>query len=406
MPDRIVIVGAGQAGGQTAVSLRLMGHEGPIVLIGDEAHVPYERPPLSKAFLAGDVGHERLYLKKPNYYGDHNIELKLNIRVAAINRAAKTVTLSSGESLSYDKLVLATGSRVRRLDVPGGDLKGIHYLRTLADVEAIKDSLKPGARVAIVGGGYIGLEVAAVLTKLDARPTVIEVMDQVMARAMAPKVASFFEQVHRAHGVDIRLQTGVTGFEAGADGHVAAAITNTGEKIPADLAIIGIGILPEVELAAEAGLTVENGIAVDEHGRTEDSSIFAAGDCTNHPNALLDRRLRLESVQNAVSQGKAVAGAIIGKLAPYTEVPWFWSDQFDLKLQIVGLSDPTDEVVIRGSMEERKFSACYLRDGVFVAINCINALRDFNAAKKLIAAHARPDPAKLADPDIALKEFE
>ena len=406
MSDKVVIVGAGQAGGQTAVSLRLMGHEGPVVVIGDEAHVPYERPPLSKAFLSGDVAHERLYLKKPGYYADHDIELKLNTRVKAIDRAAKTVTLASGESLSYDKLVLATGSRVRKLDVPGGNLPGIHYLRTLADVEAIKDSLKPGARAAIVGGGYIGLEVAAVLTKLDAKPVVIEVMDQVMARAMAPKVASFFEQVHRSRGVDIRLKTGVTGFEAGADGRVAAAITDSGEKIPADLAIIGIGILPEVELAAEAGLKVDNGIAVDEYGRTEDPAVFAAGDCTNHPNALLDRRLRLESVQNAVSQGKAVAGAIVGKPAPYAEVPWFWSDQFDLKLQIVGLSDPTDEVVIRGSLEEHKFSACYLRGGELVAINCINALRDFNAAKKLIAAHARPDPIKLADPDIALKEFE
>ena len=406
MPDRIVIVGAGQAGGQTAVSLRLMGHKGPIVLIGDEAHVPYERPPLSKAFLAGDVGHERLYLKKPTYYGDHDIELRLNTRVTAIDRAAKTVTLGSGENLTYDKLVLAMGSRVRRLDVPGGDLPGIHYLRTLADVEEIKASLKQSARAAIVGGGYIGLEVAAVLTKLGASPVVIEVMDQVMARAMAPKVASFFEQVHRSHGVDIRLKTGVTGFEAGSDGRVAAAITNSGEKIPADLVIIGIGILPEAELAAEAGLTVENGIAVDEYGRTEDPSVFAAGDCTNHPNALLDRRLRLESVQNAVSQGKTVATAIIGKPAPYAEVPWFWSDQFDLKLQIVGLSDPTDEVVIRGSVEECKFSACYLRNGIFVAINCINTLRDFNAAKKLIAAHARPDPVTLADPDIALKEFE
>ncbi len=406
MPEPVIIVGAGQAGGQTAVSLRLMGYEGPVLLIGDESHVPYERPPLSKAFLAGDVGHERLYLKRPTYYDDHDIALKLGMRVGAIDRTTKTVTLTSGESLGYDKLVLATGSRVRQLDVPGADLKGVHYLRTLGDVEAIKAELEPDAAVAIVGGGYIGLEVAAVMAKLGAKPVVIELLDQVMARAMAPDVAQFFEDVHRGEGVDIRLNTGVTGFQADDQGRVGAVATDTGETIAADLVIIGIGILPETGLAETAGLAVDNGIVVDDCGRTEDPSVFAAGDCTNHPNALLDRRLRLESVQNAVSQGKAVAAAIIGKPAPYAEVPWFWSDQFDLKLQIVGLSEPEDRVVIRGSLEDRKFSACYLRDGVFVAINCINALRDFTAAKKLVAAGARPDPARLADPDIALKEFE
>ncbi len=406
MSNPIIIVGAGQAGGQAAVSLRLMGHEGPILLIGDETHVPYERPPLSKAFLAGAHGHERLYLKRPDYYEQHGIELRLGTRVAAIDRAAKTVRLDSQETLAYDKLLLATGSKVRTLPVPGADLPGVHYLRTITDVEAIKDSLKPGSKAAIVGGGYIGLEVAAVLTKLGAKVTVIEVLDQLMARAMAPEVAAFFERVHREHGVDIRLKTAVTGFEAGSDGRVATVATDTDKTIPADLAIIGIGILPETGLAEAAGLTIDNGIVVDDCGRTSDPDIFAAGDCTNHPNALLDRRLRLESVQNAVSQGKAAAAAMIGKPAPYAEIPWFWSDQYDLKLQIVGLSEPGDRVVIRGSMDEAKFSACYLRDGVFVAINCINALRDFTAAKKLVAARARPDPAMLADAATPLKEFE
>ncbi len=406
MSNPIIIVGAGQAGGQAAVSLRLMGYEGPVLLIGDETHVPYERPPLSKAFLAGAHGHERLYLKRPDYYEQHGIELRLGTRVAAIDRAAKTVRLDSQETLAYDKLLLATGSKVRKLPVPGADLPGVHYLRTITDVEAIKDSLKPGSKAAIVGGGYIGLEVAAVLTKLGAKVTVIEVLDQLMARAMAPEVAAFFERVHREHGVDIRLKTAVTGFEAGSDGRVATVATDTDKTIPADLAIIGIGILPETGLAEAAGLTIDNGIVVDDCGRTSDPDIFAAGDCTNHPNALLDRRLRLESVQNAVSQGKAAAAAMIGKPAPYAEIPWFWSDQYDLKLQIVGLSEPGDRVVIRGSMDEAKFSASYLRDGVFVAINCINALRDFTAAKKLVAARARPDPAMLADTATPLKEFE
>jgi 3-phenylpropionate/trans-cinnamate dioxygenase ferredoxin reductase subunit len=406
MSDPIVIVGAGQAGGQAAVSLRLMGHDGPILLVGDESHIPYERPPLSKAFLAGDVTHERLYLKRPEYYEQHGIDLRLRTRVAEIDRSTKSVRLTSQEVLKYDKLLLATGSKVRKLPVPGGDLPGVHYLRTIADVEAIKAALTPGARVAIVGGGYIGLEVAAVMTKLGATVSVIEVLGQLMARAMAPEVAGFFERMHRAHGADIRLKTAVTGFEAGEGGRVAMVATNAGDKIPTDLVIIGIGILPQTELAEAAGLRIDNGIVVDDCGRTDDPNVFAAGDCTNHPNALLDRRLRLESVQNAVSQGKAAAAAMIGKPAPYAEVPWFWSDQYDLKLQIVGLSEPEDRVVIRGSMDEAKFSACYLRDGMFVAINCINSLRDFAAAKKLVAARARPDPIRLADPDTPLKEFE
>ena len=406
MSNPIIIVGAGQAGGQAAVSLRLMGYDGPVLLIGDEGHVPYERPPLSKALLAGEIPTERIYLKRPDYYEQHKIDLRLGARVTTIDRAAKIVRLESREALAYGKLLLATGSKVRKLPVTGAELPGVHYLRTITDVEAIKESLTPGARVAIVGGGYIGLEVAAVMTKLGAKVTVIEVLDQLMARAMAPEVANFFERVHRAHGVDIRLKTAVTGFEAGALGQVANVATNTDEAIPADLVIIGIGILPETGLAEAAGLEVDNGIVVDDCGRTSDPNVFAAGDCTNHPNALLDRRLRLESVQNAVSQGKAAAAAIIGKPAPYAEVPWFWSDQYDLKLQIVGLSEPGDQVVLRGSMDEAKFSACYLRDGVFVAINCINALRDFTAAKKLVAGRARPDPAKLTDAGIPLKEFE
>jgi 3-phenylpropionate/trans-cinnamate dioxygenase ferredoxin reductase component len=408
MANPIVIIGAGQAGGQTAVSLRLMGYDGPLVLVGDEAHPPYERPPLSKAFFSGETALERLYLKKPDYYGQHKIELRLSTRATGIDRAGKTVIFEDGSRLAYDKLVLATGSRTRRLSVPGADLKGVKYLRTIADVEAIKAAVSPGVKVAVVGGGYIGLEVAASLTKLGVIPTVIEALDQVMGRVMAPKIAHVFEEVHRAHGVDIRLKTGVTAFEsAKADpSRLAAVMTSTGEPVPADLAIVGIGILPETALADAAGLEIDNGIVVDDCGRTKDPAIFAAGDCTNHPNALLDRRLRLESVQNAVSQGKSAAAAMIGKPVPYAEIPWFWSDQYDLKLQIVGLSDRSDEVVIRGSLADRKFSACYLRGGVFVAIDCVNALRDFGAAKKLIAARARPDPERLADPNVALKEFE
>ena len=408
MANPIVIIGAGQAGGQAAVSLRQLGYDGPIVLVGDEAYPPYERPPLSKGFFAGETALERIYLKRADYYDQHKIELRLNTKATAIDRAAKTVALEPGGNLAYETLLLATGSRVRKLSVPGADLDGVKYLRTIADVEAIKAGLKPGAKVAVVGGGYIGLEAAAGLTKLGVLPTVIEAQDQLMGRVMAPEVAKVFEEVHRAHDVDIRLKTGVTAFEpAKADrGRLGAVMTTSGEPVPADLAIVGIGILPEVALADAAGLAIDNGIVVDDCGRTSDPTIFAAGDCTNHPNALLGRRLRLESVQNAVSQGKSATTAMIGKPTPYAEIPWFWSDQYDLKLQIVGLSERTDEVVIRGDLGTRKFAACYLRQGVFVAIDCVNALRDFAAAKKLIAAKIRPDPARLADPNIALKEFE
>jgi len=403
MTETYIIVGAGQAGGQAAAVLRSKGFEGRIVLIGEEPYVPYERPPLSKDLLAGAIEAEKTYLKKPDFYEEKNVELRLNERVIGIDRKAHTVNLESGETLTYDKLLIATGSRVRTLPAPGAELEGIHYLRNIADVDGIRAALKPGARVAIVGAGYIGLEVAAVARKLGHEVTVVEAMDRVMARVVAPVVSEFYDKVHRDAGVDLRLNTGLTAFEG--DTKFERLRLTDGSAVEGDFAVVGIGIVPNVELAEEAGLKVDNGIVVDEFGRTEDPDIFAAGDVTSHPNAILGRQIRLESVQNAMSQAKAAALAMMGTLEEYAEVPWFWSDQYDLKLQIAGLWEPDDQIVLRGDPATQKFSVVYMRNGEMAAINAINNMKDFLPAKKLIAAKKKLDPAQVADPEIALKQL-
>ncbi len=398
----VVIVGGGQAGGQAALSLRQNGYEGSITVVGDEPYVPYERPPLSKSFLAGDVTEERMFMRPAAFYADKHITLMQQATVARIDRAGHRVLLSDGASLPYSKLVLATGGRVRKMMCPGADLPGVHYLRNIDDVLGFRDRMTPGLKLVIVGGGYIGLEVAAVAVKRGCKVTVLEMMPLVLNRVVAPEMSHFYTDVHRAAGVDIRTSTAVTAFEG--NGKVDRVICGDA-SYEVDLVIVGIGIVPNVELAAEAGLAVDNGIMVDDCTRTDDPDIFAAGDCTNHPNAIIGERLRLESVPNALAQGKAVALAIMGKPTPVVEVPWFWSDQYDLKLQMTGLSKPGDQIVIRGSMAERKFSACYLRNGVFVACQAVNMAKDFLQSKKLIAEHARPDSAKLADSSIALKDL-
>ena len=403
MTETVVIVGGGQAGGQTALSLRQNGFEGPITVVGDEAYVPYERPPLSKGFLAGDVTQERMFMRPAAFYAEKHIALLQNTTAARIDRTGRRVHLANGEQLTYTKLVLATGGRVRKMNCPGAALPGVHYMRNIDDVLGFRDRMTPGLKLVIVGGGYIGLEVAAVAVKRGCKVTVLEMMPLVLNRVVAPVMSEFYSEVHRAAGVDIRTSTAVTAFKG--VGKVERVICGN-TVIAADLVIVGIGIVPNVELAAEAGLAVDNGIVVDDCARTDDPDIFAAGDCTNHPNSIVGGRLRLESVPNALAQGKAVALAILDKPEPMAEVPWFWSDQYDLKLQMTGLSRPGDQVVIRGVMAERKFSACYLRDGVFVACQAVNSAKDFLQSKKLIAVHARPDPAKLADPAVALKDLE
>ena len=398
----VVIIGAGQAGGQTALSLRAMGFDGKITLIGDEPYVPYERPPLSKSYLAGEVPEERMFMRPAALYTEKNITWLNNTTVARVDRTTKTVHLADGQFLPYAKLVFATGGRVRKMNCPGADLAGVHYLRNIDDVRGFRDKLLAGVKLVIVGGGYIGLEVAAVAIKRGCTVTVLEALPLVLNRVTAPEMSRFYTDVHRAAGVDIRTSTTVTAFEG--NGKVEHAVTSNG-TIDADLVVVGIGIVPNVELAQAADLAVDNGIVVDECARTADPDIFAAGDCTDHFNVAVGERLRLESVQNALAQGKAAALAIMGKPEPVNEVPWFWSDQYDLKLQMTGLSKPGDQILIRGSMTDRKFSACYLRDGVFVACQSVNMTKDFIQSKKLIASRATPDPARLADPMVALKDL-
>lgn len=403
MSAGVVIVGAGQAGAQAAITLRQHGYPGAVTLIGDEPYVPYERPPLSKSFMAGDSALEKMFMRTPEFYAEHTIDVRLNTPVAAIDRAAKTVRLGDGSAVAYDKLVLATGGRVRRLEVPGGGLPQVRYLRTITDVLGYRDQLAPGARLVIVGGGYIGLEVAAVAVKRGCAVTVLEAMPLVLNRVVAPELSRFYLEVHAAAGVTIVTSASVAGFEA--RGAVIEVVCAGERRFAADLVIVGIGIVPNVDLAAAAGLAVDNGIVVDAYAATADPDVFAAGDCTNHPSAAAGGRVRLESVQNALSQGKTAALSILGQHVPYDEIPWFWSDQYDLKLQMTGLSRPGDQVVIRGAMAERKFSVCYLRDGVFVACHAVNQAKDFIQSKKLIAARAVVDPARLADASVALKEL-
>ena len=398
--ERVVIVGAGQAGAQVATSLRQGGFDGGIVLLGDEPDLPYQRPPLSKKFLTGEVAAERAYIKPQAFYEQNRVELALARRVAGIDRAAGRVIDSQGTVWAYDALVLCMGTRSRRLAVEGGELPGVRYLRTMADARDIRGQAVSAGRAVVVGGGYIGLEVAASLRHLGAEVTVLEAQERVMNRVVAEPVSRFFTAEHRRHGVEILTGAGVSGF-SGKD-RVEAVAGSGGELWPTDLVVVGVGAVPNDELAREAGLEVANGIVVDSTGRTSDPAIWAAGDVTNLPSGLFDRRLRLESVHNAMAQAKAVAGSILGVPQPYDEVPWFWSDQYDIKLQIAGLSIAGDSVLLRGDPGTRAFSCLYMKDGRLMAVDAINRPADFIMAKQLIAERRVLDPARAADPAIKL----
>jgi len=325
------------------------------------------------------------------------------VRATAIDPVRKAVKLSDGGELAYSTLVLATGSRVRTLALPGADLPGCVYLRGIADVERLRDRIKPGARLVVIGAGYIGLEVAAVATKRGLKVTVLEAAPRVMARATCPEVSAFYEGVHRKAGVDIRCNTKIEAIER--DGN-ALVVRTSAEPVPADLVLIGVGIVPNVELAVEAGLKIGNGIVVDQHALTSDPSIYAVGDCCDLPcTHSPTNRVRLESVQNAIDQAKHAAAAICGKPKPYNEVPWFWSDQYDLKLQIAGLAAPDDQIVVRGDPAQRSFAAFHLRDGAIAAVEAVNAAPEYMMGRRLIAARARVAPERLADKAVSMKDM-
>lgn len=394
----MVIVGAGHAAGEAAASLRREGYDGEIVIIGDEPHIPYQRPPLSKQYLAGEHGLERVHLRPASAYEDRHITVKTGTRVEAIDTAAKTVTADSGERIGYHRLLLTTGARPRRLIVPGHDLRGIHYLRGIDDVDGIRADMAPGKKLVVIGGGYIGLEVAAVAVKHGLDVRVLEMERRILQRVTTERMSAYYHQLHQSRGVHVQTGAAVTAFKG--SGRVEGVLCGD-DEIPADIVIVGIGVIPNVELARDAGIDCDNGILVDDHCRTSAGDVFAAGDCTNHPNPLLGRRLRLESVPNATEQARVATANMCGGDRTYASIPWFWSDQYELKLQMVGLSADGDTEVVRGSMADDRFSVFYLRDGAVVAVDAVNGPREFIVCKRLIGRQV--DPRMLADPDTDLK---
>lgn len=393
----ILIVGAGQAAVQTAVTLRQRGFDGAIRIVGAESELPYQRPPLSKKYLAGTLDAGRLHLRPASYYEEHEVELVLDARVTSIEPERNCVRTASGRELGYDALLLATGSRPRRLEVSGAELLGVHYLRTVADADTLRESFASEAPLVIVGGGYIGLEVAAVAVQQGRAVTVLEAAERVMSRVVGEQVSSFYEARHREAGVEIVCGAAVERIE-GKD-RVTGVRIQDGRRFECGAVVAAVGIEPRTELALAAGLDVDDGIRVNELARTSASTIFAVGDCTSHPSALYGRRVRLESVHNAIEQAKTAALTLLDEQHPYVDVPWFWSDQYELKLQIAGLSAGHDSVVARGSPDHGHFALFYLRQGRVIAVDAINSPRDFIAGKKLVAERAVVPPALLADID-------
>jgi len=403
MTSKCVIVGASHAAGQLVVSLRQAGWAGDITVIGDEAYLPYHHPPLSKDYLSDKKTADELLIRPQEAYETANVNLKLGTRVTDIDRNAKTLSTDVGEIIPYDKLVLATGARVRKLPIQGADLPGVYYLRDMSDVTAIKAYVKHAKRAVIIGGGYIGLETAASLKMLGLEVTVLEAMPRILQRVTAPELSEFYKRVHKEEGVNVL------------EGVMASSITSVGDELSvidkndnhykAELVIIGIGVIPNTELASDAGLDVENGIVVNEFCQTSDADVYAAGDVTWHYNVKYDRHLRLESVPNATEQAKTVAGHICGKDKIYDSLPWFWSDQFDLKLQIAGLSEGYDDLILRGDSESsRSFAAFYFKGPALLAVDAVNAPREFAMTRMLLTQGKTLNKTKLADTTLALKE--
>ena len=399
----VVIVGAGHAGGTAAALLRQYGYEAPITIVGDEPVAPYQRPPLSKAWLKGETDAEALMLRPLTFYADHKIELILDVKVTAIHRAAKTVALDDGRTIAYDQLILALGSRARPLPIPGADLAGVLFLRSAADAETLKAAIGPGKRLAVIGGGYIGLEAAASGRTLGADVVVLEREPRLLARVACETLSTFFQRYHEARGVTFELGAQAVAFE-GEGGKLTGVKLADGRMIPCDEALVGVGALPNEELAKEAGLDCSGGIVVDMHARTSDPAIFAIGDVTHRPLPLYDRMFRLESVANALEQAKQAAAAIAGRPPPPPEVTWNWSDQYDVKLQLAGIAFDSDDILVRGDPATAKFAVFHLKGPVIRAVEAVNAPAEFMAARQLIGSQRPIDRAKLADPAISMKE--
>lgn len=402
----IVIVGAGHGGAQAAIALRQNKFEGSILMIGRDSEPPYERPPLSKEYFAREKEFERIYIRPPKFWGDKDVALRLNSTVTAVDPAAHTLTLADGSTVGYGKLIWATGGDPRRLSCPGGDLAGVHGVRDKADADRMMAELDGGAQnIAVIGGGYIGLEAAAVMTKLGRKVTLLEALPRVLARVAGEQLSDFYQAEHRSKGVDLRLNAMVDSLE-GADGKVTGVKLADGEVVPADMVVVGIGIIPAVGPLISAGAAGANGVDVDEYCRTSLPDIYAIGDCAAHANDFADGAvIRLESVQNANDMANTAARDIVGDPQPYHALPWFWSNQYDLKLQTAGLSIGHDQTVLRGDPATRGFSVVYLKGGKVIALDCVNAMKDYVQGRKLVEAGAVIAPELLADAGTPLKEM-
>ena len=395
-----VIVGAGHAGGRAAQAMRQCGFEGEILLIGEEPHVPYERPPLSKDLIVTDAGLEKVRLHDAAWYAENRIELIAANAATSIDTAAKTVGLADGQAIGFDRLMLTTGARVRRLPVPGADLDGVFYLRTIEDSAAIRAQIAAGTEVAVIGGGFIGLEIAGSAARRGARVTVLEAADRLMGRSVAPEVADWFARMHRDRGVDLRLGVSIAAIEGGRS--ATGVRLGDGGVVPAEVVVIGIGILPNIEIAEAAGLAVDNGIVVDDRGRTSHPDIWAAGDVANQPNAFAGRRLRLESYQNAQDQAATVARNLCGADEAYEDSLWVWSDQHDINLQMTGAPESWDSLLWRGDPDGGRFTVFYMAGGRIVAVNTVNNGREMRPARMLMESGKVVDPAALADMSVKL----
>jgi len=398
----VLIVGAGHGGAQAAIALRQHGFTGRIAIVGDEPELPYERPPLSKDYLAGEKDFERLLIRPPTFWAEREVDMLLGRRVVTVDAAAHRVALADGAEISYGALIWAAGGSPRKLVCEGGDLAGVHSVRSRADVDRMRAELADVRRVVVIGGGYIGLEAAAVLTKLGREVILLEALDRILARVAGPPISQFYEAEHRAHGVDLRTGVQVDSI-LGEGGRVSGVRLHDGETIAAEMAIVGIGIIAAVQPLLDAGAEGGNGVDVDDHVRTSLPDIYAIGDCAAHENRFAGgARIRLESVQNANDQATIAALAIAGAPKPYDSVPWFWSNQYDLRLQTVGLSAGHDHIVLRGDPATRSFSVVYLREGRVIALDCVNAVKDYVQGRKLVSEGVVPDLERLRDPTIPL----
>ena len=398
-----VIVGANLAGGRAAAALRKEGFDGRVVLVGAEPELPYERPPLSKEYLSGKMPRERLFIQSEEYYREQQIELRLGVAATRVDPQARTVELADGERVEFDRLLLATGGRERRLSVPGSELDRIYYLRTLADSDRIAGELQSGRRLVVIGAGFIGAEVAATARSMGLEVSILEMAAVPLGRALGDEMGRLYGDFHRDHGVELCTGEAIERFEG--SGRVERVISASGRSFDCDFVVVGVGMEPATELAEGAGLAVDNGVVVDEYCETSSPAIFAAGDVANYHHPLLNERLRVEHWANAQNQGVAAAKSMLGQREPYVEIPWFWSDQYDLNLQYVGHAQAWDRVVMRGDVSGRKFSAFYMKDGKIRATLAVNRFKDIRPSRGLIGQGVPVEPEQLQDEDIDLKSL-